>query len=168
MDEVKVQIAERMHYQGIIEIDLDKQLEEIKQRKLEQQVQENLEDDLMEEFLNENGLLEERKVPQESSKETRDENWDAFQSLEEFQSLNNQFTKINKQLQKNVKLLRKQKLYNHYKALKQKYLQDKYPEKLLQEYEQTSPEEYESNYCRYPITHLNFHLNFFLLSLTLV
>jgi DNA-directed RNA polymerase subunit E'/Rpb7 len=50
MDNVAVHIAERMHYQGLVEIDLSKQLEQLKQKKLENEMHAKLEDEVMEEY----------------------------------------------------------------------------------------------------------------------
>lgn len=46
MDKVAVHIAERMYYQGLIDIDIDKQLEAIKQKRLEEELKNKIEDEL--------------------------------------------------------------------------------------------------------------------------
>lgn len=51
MDGVAVHIAERMHYQGLVEIDLDQQLSELKDRRLELKMKNKIEDEVMEVYL---------------------------------------------------------------------------------------------------------------------
>jgi Leucine-rich repeat (LRR) protein len=48
MDNIAIHISERMHYQGLVEIDLERQLSELKDRKLEQEMKSKLEDEVME------------------------------------------------------------------------------------------------------------------------
>lgn len=151
MDNVQVHIAERMHYQGIIEIDLDKQLGELKQRKLEQELKDKLEDEVMKEYLDETGLIsEEAPNREEAREEARKENWDSFQRLDEFQELNKGFMNIKKQLDKNRKMVkhithkRKHLLYEHYKSLEERYMKDREKQSLVEEYKSKNPEEYES------------------------
>jgi len=48
MDNVTVHVAERMHYQGLVEIDLEKQLSEIKDKRIEKELQSRVEDEVME------------------------------------------------------------------------------------------------------------------------
>lgn len=47
MDNVTVHVAERMHYQGLVEIDLEKQLSEIKDKRIEKELQSRVEDEVM-------------------------------------------------------------------------------------------------------------------------
>ena len=152
LDGVSVHVAERMHYQGIIEINLDSQLTEIKNRKIEEEIKSKLEDELMQEILNENGLTEEEEDKKEKIKEkfgasqsettksNRQENWDSFQRLDEFVDLQKGFMKIKKEIKKNQKIVknitsqRKKVLYDHYKTLEKRYLADNEKQALVEEY----------------------------------
>lgn len=146
LDRVTVHIAERMHYQGLIELDLDTQLCEIKQRKVEEELKSKLEDELMQEFLDENGMTEEQV---EKKQEARKDNWDSFQRLEEFQDLQKGFMRLKKEIKNNQRIVksiskqRRQVLYDHYKILEQRYLADNEKQQLVEEYKHKRPEEYE-------------------------
>ena len=140
MDTVEIHISERMHYQGLIKINLDKQLTEIKEKREEEEIKAKLEDEVMEEYLNENGLLEDNKT---KKKELREENWDAFQSLKEFKELNDGFIRVKRDLDKNRRIVksvthqRRVLLYEHYQNLDNNY---------VKELEENPGEENESNF----------------------
>lgn len=149
MDNVAVTIAERMHYQGLVDIDLDKQLGQLKERRLEQDLKDKLDDEVMQEYLNENGLLDDQDDKKE---ENRQHNWDMFQALSEFQALNDGFLHIKKQIDKNRKIVknithkRKHLLYDHYKTLEQRYMEDQEKQSIIEEYKEKDPEKYQSRH----------------------
>ncbi|CAI2387530.1 unnamed protein product [Moneuplotes crassus] len=118
LDDVPVNVAERMHYQGVVKIDVSKYLSKLKEKKQEEELKSKLEDELMQEYLEESGL---------DRKEQKEKNWDAFQSLSEFKELNDGFLKIKKRIDRNrdmvriVTFRRKELLYDHYQKLEQNY-----------------------------------------------
>ena len=82
MDNVAVHVSERLHYQGLIQIDLDKQLEGIKQKHIEEELKNKIEDELMEECLVEAGLLDQDKITPKNDTLEIDESGDDFEDLQ--------------------------------------------------------------------------------------
>jgi len=88
--------------------------------------------------------------PPQQEEISREKNWELFQKMSEFDDLNNGFMHIKRQITKNRKEVksitnkRKHLIYDHYQTLENRYLHDEDKQKLIEEYKDKDPEEYES------------------------